>query len=232
MRTSIVEIKEIILDEKLYPRVKSNERIITSYIKDMKKGDVFPSLFIGLFKGKKYLIDGRHRLEAYKALGEKYVNCEVKTNFPDFDDMFLASFRSNMAHGIRLNKKDKMRVAHILENMHYDVGDISKLTGITVKKIESAIKGRIHHVLIKDKIKSGQLPEIIKEKVPGAEHIKLIKDSQIKKIESENKEEFQIYQLKEIYEYLKVQDFDLSHKEIESLISKIKRTLHKRFPKL
>ena len=280
MKKSILKIKEIVIEEKLYPRVKPNDRIINAYVKDMKKGDSFPSLFIGLFKGKNYLIDGRHRLEAYKILGEKYVNCEIKPNFTDFDDMFLAAFRANMAHGIRLNKNDKLRVANILTNMQYDVGDISKLTGITMKKIESAVKGKIRHVLIKDKIRSGEFPEIIKEKIQGIESIKLIddeevqrieksirenvpeikeetklfdnkeitrleksikekipetkivKDREIKKIEEANKEEFQLYQLNEIYNYIKSEDFDLQNIKMENLLKRIKKLLHKRFPKL
>jgi len=232
MRKSILKIKDIVIEEKLYPRVKPNDRIINSYIKDMKKGDVFPHLFIGLFKGKNYLVDGRHRLEAYKTLGEKYVNCEIKTNFTDFDDMFLAAFRANMAHGIRLNKNDKLRVANILTNMKYDVGDISKLTGITIKKVESVVKGKIRHVLIKDKIKSGEMPEVISDKLPDKEHIKIVDDKEIKKLEEANKEEFQLYQLNEIYSYIKSEPFDLQNTKIENLLKRIKKILHKRFPKL
>ena len=232
MRRSILKIKDIVLEEKLYPRIKPNEAIINSYIRDMKKGDSFPPLYIGLFKGKNYLLDGWHRLEAYESLGDKYVNCEIKTTFTDFDDMFLAAFRANMAHGIRLNKNDKMRVANILSEMKYDVGDISKLTGITLKKIESAVKGKIQHVLIKNKIKSGQMPEIIRDKIPYEWPVKIIEDKTIKKIEEANKEEFQLFQLNEIYDYIKNEDFDLENKKIDDILRKMKKLLHKRFPKL
>ncbi len=235
MRTSILKIEDIIVEDKLYPRVKSNESIINSYIKDMKNGNIFPPLYVGLFKGKYYLIDGRHRLEAYKSRLPKeewFVNCEIKSNFTDFDDMFLASFRANMAHGSRLNKNDKIKVANILGEMKYDVGDISKLTGITLKKVESSIKGKIQHVLIKDKIRSGVLPEIVREKINSEEPVKVIGDKEIKKIEEANKDEFQLFQLNEIYGYIKKEDFDLDHKGIEAWLKKIKGLLHKRFPKL
>lgn len=232
MRKSILKIKEIVIEDKLYPRVKVSDRIIRDYVKDMKKGDVFPVLYVGLFKGKNYLIDGRHRLEAYRSLGEKYVQCEIKTNFTSFDDMFLAAFRANAGHGFRFNKSDKMKVAHILGEMKYNVGDISKLTGIKVKNIESAIKGKVTHILIRDKLRTGDTPEIIREKMPEKEKIKLVDDKEIKKLEEANKEEFQLYQLNEIYSYFKEEEFVIDNKKIEDLLRKIKKTLHKKYPKL
>ncbi len=235
MRASILKIDDIILKKELYPRVKPNDRIITSYIKDMEKGDKFPPLYVALYKKKYYLVDGRHRLEAYKSIlpqEERFVSCEIKTNFTDFAEMFLASFRANMAHGNRLKQEDKLKVANILSNMKYDIEDISKLTGITLKKVESAVKGKIHHVLIKDKIRSGQLPDVVREKLSNKEPVKIIEDKEIKKIEEANKDEFQLYQLNEIYNYLKKEEFNLEYKGIGAWLKKIKGTLHKRFPKL
>ncbi|KKM59864.1 hypothetical protein LCGC14_1547630 [marine sediment metagenome] len=235
MRRSILKIEQLVLDNRLYPRVESSERVIKTYMSDMNRGDKFPPLYVGLFKGKYFLIDGRHRLEAYKSILPKkewFVSCEIKTNFVDFDEMFLAGFRENAKHGYRLSKQDKWKVANMLSEMKYDVGDISKLTGIQMKKVENAIKGKIQHVLIKDKIRSGEMPDIITEKMPGKESVRIMKDKEIKKIEEANKDEFQLFQLNEIYGYIKGQDFDLNHKGIEACLKKIKKVLHKRFPKL
>lgn len=231
MKKSILKTSDIVFTEKLYPRVKVNDSTIKRYVKDMNRGDVFPPLYIGLFKGKHYLIDGNHRLEAYKILGEQYIQCEVKTNFTEFNDMFLAAYRANEKHGYRMNDRDRMKVAKILGDMSYDIGDINKITGISSKKIESAIKGRISHVLIKDKVKSGEFPKIITEKIPEKEQLKIIDDKEIKKIEEGNQEEFELYQLEEIYNYLNEEKF-LDDKKITGWLRKIKAMLHKRYPKL
>ncbi len=221
LKRNILKIKDIVLDERLYPRVKPIESVIVRYAKEMKKGDRFPPPFVGWFKGRYYLIDGRHRLEASKVNGEKYIKCEIKDNFPNFNAMFMASFTTNQKHGHQLSDADRHKVAIRLSEMKYDVGDIAKLTGVALRKVESNVRGKIRNTLIKRSIEKGEIKSVLKEEIKQEESVPLM-----------SKEDEQFANLNELYNYVSVEKFRMDDSRIEKMIRKIKKTLHKRYPKL
>lgn len=236
MKNSILKIKDIKIDETLYPRVKIIEHIIKEYAKDMEKGDIFPPVRIALFKGRYLLVDGRHRLEALELLGEKYAQCEIQKNFPSKRDIFLAAIRANLKHGKRLGTQDKEKILLTLKNMRVVTEDISKLVGIDTKKIDKAFSSKLKHVLIRQKSKQGKIP-LMKEMIPKGENgkMEIVDEEGIideKRLKKEQKEEWQIEELTEIYNYLKKERLAIKNKKIKTIIKKIKTLLKKRYPKL
>lgn len=227
----ILKIKDIRIDQKLSPREEVNNSVVEQYAKDIKNGNNFPEIFIGFYEGKNYLIDGRHRLEAHSLLGEQHINCEVKKNFPDFDSMFLASIKSNLKHGLRLTKQDRLKVVRKMVAMKFDVDDISNLMNVALTTVKKVRFGVVSHILIKDKLKSGQIPKIIREKV-NSKDIMIMGKKEVQILEDKNKGEFQEYELTEILKYVTDEEFELEYKTVSNLIRRIKKTLHKRYPKL
>jgi hypothetical protein len=136
IRQKPLKIKEIEISEKLYPRKELNEKLVREYVDCMQRGDIFPNLYVAYFKKRYYLIDGRHRLEALELLGDKFATCDVKDNFAKFDDIYLASVRANLKHGLRYTKLDRIKIALKLKELRFEIEDISKLVKIDIKELE------------------------------------------------------------------------------------------------
>ena len=232
MKNKILKIKDIVIDEKLYPRESVNETTIKEYVKALDNKDVFPPLFIAFFKGKNYLVDGRHRLEAYKLTGEEYVQVEIKNNFPSFDDIYLASINANLKHGLRLTPKDRLKIAFTMTTMKFALDDISKLSGINIKQIQRFGLNIKPILSIKKMVESGKLPEVIKDKVQQKDEQKIIDETELEEFTESNKEEIQHSQLENIYDFFKNEKLVLDDRRIENLVKKIKKLLKKKYPKL
>lgn len=229
MRKDFLKLGQIYVDDKLYPRVAPSKKVIGEYSRDMKKGDVFPPIYVAKFKGKFYLVDGLHRLRAYELNGTEYVQVEVKDNFTSIEDIYLASVRANLKHGSRLNRNDKEKIAKTMQNFKLDIEDISKMTGIRVKKLESAITGRFKSAIIKEKIQKGELPSTLREKVKSEATGDIVDEQQLAKFREENKVEIQKAELEEIKEFFTTEKLETDNKEIRNLIIDIKRILMKKY---
>jgi len=226
MRKSTLKIKDIRIKKEIYPRNRVNQSLIDEYVRDMKKGDIFPYIYVALFKGNYYLIDGRHRLEANKFLGEEFITAEIKNNFTNFGDMLLASYRANAKRGLKLNERDKLKVAYTLKDLKYEAVDISNLTGISANKIEKFSINQISKNIFEQKLKDKKLPEKLKFIEPkGKETGEGIVDTE--KQRKLTKDELQIDELKEIYNYFKNHKFNIKNKEIFKLIINIKKVLRR-----
>ncbi len=221
MTDKILKIKEIVIIEKIYPRKSLSEGLAKSYAKAMKKGEIFPSVFVALFQHKYILVDGRHRLEAHKINGEQFIKADIKSNFPSMNDIYLASIRANLKHGLRFSIPDRIKIAYTMADMKFHTDDISKMSGISETIIEKKKTEKFTHIFVKDKIKSGKLPAKITEKVIHEPEKPII-----------NEKDFQIHQLEGIIEFFRDSDFDTSDVKITKLIRRIKKSLRKRFPRL
>ena len=186
----------------------------------MNLGDKFPNIYVAFFKKRYYLVDGRHRLEAYIDNGEEFVQCDVKVNFPSFDDIFLASVRANLNHGHRLNKKDKVKIKIIMIGMNFKAEDISKLTGINLEAVENSISGNIQNKYINVKVRQKKIPSILEDKPKQEEEISIIDEKQ-------TKDDWHYAQLKEVLEFFTKEKFDTKDKEVKKLMNKIKTKIKK-----
>ena len=76
-----VKLNEIVFDEELYPRSMYNWQTGYDYSQSMKVGAKFPDIILALYKGKKYLVDGKHRIEATKLLKKDSISAIVHTGW-------------------------------------------------------------------------------------------------------------------------------------------------------
>lgn len=221
MEEKILKIKDICIVEKIYPRKSLNEGLVKFYSKNIKKGDKFPNVFVAYFEKKHILVDGRHRLEAYKSNGEDYIKADIKNNFPSMNDIYVASIRANLKHGLRFSIQDRIKIAYTMADMKFHTADIFKISGISENKIQFKKSQKFKHILIKDRVDTGKFPKKITEKVPEQKLTPII-----------DEKEHQIYELNNIIDFFREGDFDLSDSKVSKLIRRIKKSLRKRFPKL
>ena len=82
-----------------------DQPLVIQYLDSMKDGDVFPPVDT-IFDGSTYwLVDGFHRYHAYKMLGLKVIDVNVKEG--TLYDAQLAALEANSKHGKPLTNADK-----------------------------------------------------------------------------------------------------------------------------
>lgn len=144
--TTSVPVNEIQIDEEIYPRSGVNWLTVHVYGQSMKTGAVFPPITLAIYRNKKYLIDGRHRLQAVKNLKIENIDCEVFTGW-DYKRMFEESIRRNIAHGRVLSPFEKRKIAYKLMQMKYPNQKISELIQVPINSLSTFIEQRLVNTL-------------------------------------------------------------------------------------
>jgi hypothetical protein len=140
--TKLLKISEIVFDEELYPRQQYDWQTAYRYSEAMKAGALFPPINVALFAGKNYLIDGKHRIEAFKLAKEEYIEAFVKP-IKSRNAIFIAAVKSNIVHGRQLSSFDRAKIILKLQGMKITNVEISKIVNISVGKITSFVARRI-----------------------------------------------------------------------------------------
>lgn len=95
-----IEVSKVIFDKRFYPRLKVSPGKVSEY------EDVLSLLPPIIINQDKVLIDGAHRLQAFKNKEQKRISYEeVKTE--DDDDLLLKAIELNSKHGFQLTQKEK-----------------------------------------------------------------------------------------------------------------------------
>jgi len=135
MEEKILKIDELIFDEDLYPRVRLSWMTTYTYSQAMQMGDVFPPIVVGELKGKYYIIDGWHRVEALRLLKQDFVKAIVK-RVKSRKELFAEAVKLNVKHGKPLSIQDKVKIIDKLEELGFDTENIAELVKIPTGKLE------------------------------------------------------------------------------------------------
>lgn len=135
MSMQVLKISELTFDSTLYPRIKVGWLTAYQYAQAMRAGSIFPPIIVGIFKGKKYVVDGFHRCEALKIIKEEYVQAQVKP-FKTFQEMFIESVKLNSMHGRPLSVQEKVRIIDKLEEMKLNIEEICNIVKVPIDKIQ------------------------------------------------------------------------------------------------
>jgi len=73
MKARLSPIRGLVLDKGLYPRRSMDQKLVVTYAEAIRHGAKFPPITVGTVGGKHVVIDGWHRLHAYKKLGQANV---------------------------------------------------------------------------------------------------------------------------------------------------------------
>jgi len=76
-KLQVLPITQVIEDESVYPRCNWGWQTAYDYQMSMKAGAEFPPIVVAEFRGKTILVDGKHRLVAYKHNKVEHIQCEV-----------------------------------------------------------------------------------------------------------------------------------------------------------
>ncbi len=102
--TLLKKVSDIKIIEKLYPRTAKDTKTIQQYAENL---EVLPPIEINQ---NNILIDGAHRLSAYKQCKKDDIPCIV-TQTDTEEDLYLLALQRNASHGLQLSMDDKQKVA-------------------------------------------------------------------------------------------------------------------------
>ena len=135
-----IEVDKITLDYSLYPRRPQLANwdgkvapygswvTVHDYFKRMEAGTKFPPLVVAPLNGKMVLIDGWHRLQAYKRMKKGMVKAEVI--HVEKSKMFLEAVKRNAMHGRQFTSMEKRNIVVRLKKQQIPVSEISLIIGI------------------------------------------------------------------------------------------------------
>lgn len=96
------------LDERLYPRLSRDYRVVRSYAAALETGSVFPPVLYGRIGKRIVLLDGWHRLAAFKAAGRKVIPA-IDLGPLTEAEAFAAAVEANTRHGLALSQEERER---------------------------------------------------------------------------------------------------------------------------
>jgi len=139
-----VEIDKLEVLEDFYPRVSTNWMTTVQYAEAIKRGDVFPPILVGLLDGdgKMYLVDGLHRVLAYKHLKFVKVSAIVK-KYKDVKELFLDAIKQNIKHGKQLVPRDRAKIIARLEDLGFTLDQISDILRMPIETVEKLRARRV-----------------------------------------------------------------------------------------
>jgi len=141
-RLKTIELNKIRFDEEIYPRSQVVWQVYYDYAESMKTGAKFPPITLALHRRRLVLVDGLHRIEAYKLRKKKTIKAEVHTGW-SYERIFEEAIRRNIQHGKALSPYEKRRIALKLRQMRYNLKDVSKLIQVPLDKLEDFIGQRM-----------------------------------------------------------------------------------------
>jgi len=96
-QTTKIPIANIILDEEIYPRERIDQKRVGIFTENIREGFQFDPIEVEPHsekKGKYRILDGAHRLSAYKAAGIKDVEGIIIKDLAGIDPLLYAATRA------------------------------------------------------------------------------------------------------------------------------------------
>ena len=133
MTIEMVPIGVLIQDMTLYPRHRLDKMHIRNMRRSLEAGCEMPPVIAD--HASKRLIDGFHRVEAYK----RHKATQVPVEWHDYTseaEMFLDAARRNAIHGDKLTPWDRVRCIVRCEELGISVDQVADALHITVGRVE------------------------------------------------------------------------------------------------
>jgi len=161
-----VKLDEIFVDEDIYPRKSLSRSVVEAYLESLRAGEKFPPISVQRLRYedgevKTVLVDGLHRVEAYKRLNDwlrreretaglspaEEVECEFwRDGVLDREEWLtqlqLESARLNAKHGLQLTLEDKKRQARKICARDPDASseEIGRALGVCARTVREWVR--------------------------------------------------------------------------------------------
>jgi len=130
------KIADLLFDWDVYPRKEVDSKVVSAYAKALKAGSVFPPIRVGLFKGKKIVVDGFHRAHSRILLKMAYIECSILP-FQSEAELFAEAVRLNSSHGKTFTEIEVNASIRRLRKYNFDIKDIVSIVHMPASAIRS-----------------------------------------------------------------------------------------------
>lgn len=228
----MLDITKVVVDADLYPRDGWSWQTSYGYSQAMLAGAKFPPIVVALNKGKYFLVDGRHRIEAVKILGKKSIETEVVTGWSR-QQLFEEAVKRNLTHGKALTVHEKRVIALKLRNWKYAPNQISEIIQVPLDKLENFVAQRLVNAITGEtiaeggrKIESHMTPMIVKSGIKNAINSESVLNSEdLETMQHKVYSGSQQSLLRQLIGIIKAGLLDTKNKEVNKLIKQLKELI-------
>lgn len=107
-------IKDLKIDQKFQARSRINLQVVKEYEENIIDGASMPPIMVVQTPDEYVIVDGFHRLQAYRNLGRDRIEAEVITG--DRDAALRHAISANQTHGLQRSREDKLRAVTMALN--------------------------------------------------------------------------------------------------------------------
>lgn len=221
-RRQILKIREIVVESKLYPRIESDSETSKRYAEAMESGADFPPVVVAEKNKKYYLVDGKHRLDAYDLNKKEVVDVEVLMGLNE-REIFIESVKRNIGHGRPFSEEDINEIKITLEDFNLGIEQVSEIVRIPVTKLKPFVAKKIESHYDEDFAQGEEIQGSLKKEHIEDKHLISSEGREIKRRKEEErvKNRYTIENFMcQLYGYSrKVEDF-LKNLDVEELNNK------------
>ncbi len=220
--TKTIPLAQVYYSEDVYPRTQPSWQTAYIYSQNMLSGSKFPPIVLALYKGKNYLVDGKHRFDAHRILKKKVIKAEIYTGW-DKRKIYEEAVRRNVAHGQVLSPYEKRKIILKLRTMKYSNRDISKLVHVPLDKLHHFVGQRLVSSTTGETIVDTIVKSALKHKAGGqySQHEVETMENMQGQISSKS----QVYLLNQVEELLRNNLIDWDNKLVYESLMLIKKHL-------
>ena len=137
MAERLFAIADLELPEDIYTRARGESWWLNVHIyaDEMKNGAKFPPILVGELDGRLIVVDGYHRVNAYKKLKIEFIQ-GIHKKYDSIANILKDAVEANNHHGIRYGSQDKAHIAKLLLGYGIQRQDIANLINMTVDTLE------------------------------------------------------------------------------------------------
>jgi hypothetical protein len=201
MKQKLLKIEQIKINKETYPRINIDWVTCARYYNALRSGAQFPPITVAKI-GKAYnLVDGAHRLNAFKGNKETHIQVEVLEGL-DEKQIYLEAVKRNIGHGRQFSTQEVTNICITLEKWDMSqeaISEIKRMTRVTDTKEEFALKVPLQNLA------GGEVEaELDQSNLSGQSQVNLLSTliTLLKNGWIDENNELVMKQLKEVYELL------------------------------
>lgn len=136
---SIEKISDLVFKRGFYPRKQVDQATVDNYARALESGAIFPPIKVGLYQGKKIVVDGFHRVAARQRFLKDTVNAAILP-FDSEAELFAEAIRLNSTHGKAFTEAELKANIKRLQQYKFSIKEVTALLHFPTNEIRKEFK--------------------------------------------------------------------------------------------